>query len=79
MSLFFTDFPAYMKNTFPLRSSFYDLRSNYILSLSKAKTTTVLSPFLSFQLSSGIHGLSFFVLVFVQALRHTGPGCSKLG
>ena len=39
-SLFFTHFPTYMKNMFSLRSSFYDLRGNYILSLSKPKTTT---------------------------------------
>ena len=39
-SLFFTHFPTYMKNMFSLRSSSYDLRGNYILSLSKPKTTT---------------------------------------
>ena len=39
-SLFFTHFPACMKNMFSLRSSSYDLRGNYILSLSKPKTTT---------------------------------------
>ena len=39
-SLFFTHFPAYMKNMFSLRSSSYDLCGNYILSLSKPKTTT---------------------------------------
>ena len=33
-------FLAYMKNMFSLRSSSYDLRGNYILSLSKPKTTT---------------------------------------
>ena len=33
-------FPAYMKNMFSLQSSSYDLRGNYILSLSKPKTTT---------------------------------------
>ena len=38
--LFFTHFPAYMKNMFSLRSSSYDLRGNYILLLSKPKTTT---------------------------------------
>ena len=37
-SLFFTHFPTYMENVFSLRSSFYDLRGNYILSLSKPKT-----------------------------------------
>ena len=39
-SLFFTHFRTYMKNLFSLRSSSYDLRGNYILSLSKPKTTT---------------------------------------
>ena len=39
-SLLFTHFPTYMKNMFSLRSSSYDLRGNYILSLSKPKTTT---------------------------------------
>ena len=39
-SLFFTHFPAYMKNMFSLLSSSYDLRGNYILSLSRPKTTT---------------------------------------
>ena len=38
--LVFTYFLAYMKNMFSLRSSSYDLRCNYILSLSKPKTTT---------------------------------------
>ena len=39
-SLFFNHFPIYMKNMFSLRFSSYDLRGNYILSLSKPKTTT---------------------------------------
>ena len=39
-SLFSSHFPAYMKNTFSLRSSSYDLRGNYIHSLSRPKTTT---------------------------------------
>ena len=64
-SLFFTHFPSYMKNMFSLRSSSYDLRGNYILSLSKLKTM-VLTPFLTFQLSSGMHCRNFFVLVFLQ-------------
>ena len=38
--LYKTHFPTYMKNMFSLRSSSYDLRGNYILSLSKPKTTT---------------------------------------
>ena len=39
-SLFFPHFPAYMKNMFSLWSSSNDLRGNYILSLSKPKTTS---------------------------------------
>ena len=39
-SLFFPHFPACMKNMFSLWSSSYDLRGNYILSLSKPKTTS---------------------------------------
>ena len=39
-SFCFAHFPAYMKNVFSLRSSTYDLRGNYILSLSKPKRTT---------------------------------------
>ena len=39
-SLFFPHFPAYMKNMFTLQSSSYDLRGNYILSLSKPRTTS---------------------------------------
>ena len=39
-SLFFTHFLSYMKNMFSLQSSSYDLRGNYILSLSKPETTT---------------------------------------
>ena len=39
-SLFFPHFPAYMKNMFSLRSSFYDLRGNNILSLCKPRTTS---------------------------------------
>ena len=65
-SLFFTHFPTYMKNIFSLRSSPFDLRGNYILSLSKPM---VLTPFLTFQLSSGMHCRTFFVPVFLQTLR----------
>ena len=37
-----------MKNMFSLRSSSYDLRGNYILSLSKPKTTTYGRNFFSY-------------------------------
>ena len=64
-SLFFTHFPTYMKNMFSLRSSSYDLRGNYILK----QLPMVLTPFLTFQLSSGMHCRTFFVPVFLQTLR----------
>ena len=70
-SLFFTHFPAYMKNMFSLRSSSYDLGGNYILSLSKLlkQLPMVLTPCLTFQLSSGMYSRTFFVPVFLQTLR----------
>ena len=63
-------FPAYMKNMFSFRSSSYDLRGNYILSLSKRKTTKpmLLTLILTFQLSSRMHCRTFFVPVFLQTL-----------
>ena len=48
-SLVFTNFSAYMKNMFSIRSSSYDLCGNHILSLSKPKTT-----------NSGLNFLSYF-------------------
>ena len=71
-SLFFTHVPTYMKNMFSLRSSSYDLRGNYILSLSKTtkkQLPMVLTPFLTFQLSSGMHCRTFFVPVFLETLK----------
>ena len=50
-SLFFTHFPAYMRNMFSLRSSSYDLRGNYILSLGKPKTMV---------LTYGLNSFSYF-------------------
>ena len=38
--LCFAHFPAYMKNKLSLPTSSYDLRGNYILSISKPKRTT---------------------------------------
>ena len=65
-SLFFIHFPANMNYLFSLRSSSYDLRGNYILSFSKPNTTIrkILTPFLTFQLGSGMHCQTFFVLAF---------------
>ena len=69
-SLFFTYFPGYMKNMFSLRSSSYDLRGNYILSLSKPKTTTYRLNSLSYFSAKQWNALpDFFVLVFLQTLR----------
>ena len=51
-------------------ASSYDPRGNYIFSLNKPKKLPmVLTHFLSFQLSSGIHYRTFFVLLFLQTLR----------
>ena len=69
-SLFFTHFPAYMKNMFSLRSSSYDLCGNYILSLSKPKTTTYgLNSFSYFSVKQWNALRDFFILVFLQTLR----------
>ena len=69
-SLFFTHFPAYMKNMFSLRSSSYDLCGNYILSLSKPKTTTCgLNSFSYFSVKQWNALPDFFILVFLQTLR----------
>ena len=62
-SLFFTHFPTYMKNMFSLWSSSYDLRGNYILSLSKPKTTTYglnSFSFLSVECTAGLFSYQFF-------------------
>ena len=56
-SLSFTNFPAYMKNMFSLWSSYYYLRSNYILSLSKPRTT-----------SYGLNSFSYFSAKLWNAL-----------
>ena len=39
-SLFFTNYPGYLKDMFTVRSSSYNLRGNHILALPKPKTTT---------------------------------------
>ena len=69
-SLFFTHFPAYMKNMFSLRPSSYDLRGSYILSLSKPKTTTCgLNSFSYFSAKEWNALPDFFVPVLLQTLR----------
>ena len=39
-SLFLANYPIYLKNMFTLRSTSYNLRGNYILTLPKPKITT---------------------------------------
>ena len=56
-SLFFPHFPAYMKNMFSLRSSPYDLRGNYILSLSKPRTTCYGLNSIHFPISQPSNGM----------------------
>ena len=47
-SLFFTHFPAYMKEMFSFRFSAYNLRGNNILSLRKPRTTSYVLNFFSY-------------------------------
>ena len=69
-SLFFTHFPTYMKNMFSLRSSSYDLRGNYILSLSKPKTTTYgLNSFSYFSAKQWNALLDFFRTSFFAVFK----------
>ena len=59
-----------MKNMFSLRSSSYDLRGNYILSLSKPKTTTYgLNSFSYFSAKQWTALPDFFRTSFLQTLR----------
>ena len=68
-SLFDTPFPAYMKNMFSLRSSSYDLRGKYILSLSRPKTTAYgLNSFSYFSANQWKALLDFFRTSFIWRL-----------
>ena len=59
-----------MNNRFSLRSSSYNLRGKYVLSLSRPKITTYgLNSFFSFQLTSGMHCLTFFALVLFEDFK----------
>ena len=59
-----------LKNMFSLRSSSYDLRGNYILSLSKPKTTTYgLNSFSYFSAKKWNALPDFFRTSFLQTLR----------
>ena len=69
-SLFFPQFPAYMKNMFSLRSSFYDLRGNNILSLCKPRTTSFgLSSFHISQLNNGMRYQTVLEQVTLQSSK----------
>ena len=69
-SLFDTPFPAYMKNMFSLRSSSYDLRGKYILSLSRPKTTAYgLNSFSYFSSNQWKTLLDFFALVLFEDFK----------
>ena len=69
-SLFFTHFPAYMKNMFSLLSSSNDLHGNYILSLSKPKTTTYgLNSFSYFSAKQWNALLDFFSYQFFSDFK----------
>ena len=47
-SLFFTNYPGYLKDMFTVRSSSYNLRGNHILALPNPKTTTYGQHFFSY-------------------------------
>ena len=69
-SLFDTPFPAYMKNMFSLRSSSYDLRGKYILSLSRPETTAYgLNSFSYFSANQWKALLDFFALVLFEDFK----------
>ena len=69
-SLFDTPFPAYMKNMFSLRSSSYDLRGKYILSLSRPKTTAYgLNSFSYFSAYQWKALLDFFRTSFIEDFK----------
>ena len=54
-SLFLTNYPNYMKNMFTRRSTIYNLRGNYILTLCMPKTTTYgLCSLFSMELTTGL-------------------------
>ena len=59
-SLFFTDYPSYLRNMLTMRTSSYNLRGNYILDLPKAKTTTY-----------GLHSFSYFASKIWNSLPNT--------
>ena len=59
-SLFFANYPAYLKDMFTERSSSYNLRGNHILALSNPKTTTY-----------GLHSFSYVASKIWNSLPDT--------
>ena len=58
-SLFFTKYPIYTRNMFTLRTTSYNLRGNYILTLPVPKTTTY-----------GLHSFSYHAAKLWNSLPH---------
>ena len=59
-SLFFTNYPGYLKDIFTVRSSSYNLRGNHIMSLPNPKTTTY-----------GLHSFSYLASKIWNSLPDT--------
>ena len=59
-SLFFTNYPGYLKDMFTVRSSSYNLRGNHILALPNPKTTTY-----------GLHSFSYLASRIKNSLPDT--------
>ena len=59
-SLFFTNYPGYLKDMFTVRSSSYNLRGNHILALPNPKTTTY-----------GLHSFSYLASKIWNSLPDT--------
>ena len=58
-SLFFTNYPGYLKDMFTVRPSSYNLRGNHIMSLPNPKTTTY-----------GLQSFSYLAGKIWNSLRH---------
>ena len=59
-TLFFTNYPGYLKDMFNVRSSPYNLRGNHIMSLPKPKTMTY-----------GLHSFSYLARKILNSLPNT--------
>ena len=62
-SLFFTNYPGYLKDMFTVRSSSYNLRGNHILALPNPKTTTYAAY--------GLHSFSYLASKIWTSLPDT--------